>query len=339
MMRLVTGLLCAGVMLASAWPATAQDKQKAMMRVHLPAPRTELVIQGVEIKPTDADVRLFESPLLEVGKSFVYDIEAKWTENGKPMTRKRSVKVMAGQTTEVDLRKGDENTPAPVKPMIDKPADKPADKPIEKPADKPADKPIEKPADKPPVSPTIDKPVDKPSVKPMADKPAEKPVEKPADKPPEPIIGTPQEVVDTMLKMAKVHDGDVVCVIGVRDGLVPLTAVTKFKAARAIGLEENPVHLAWARGASTTAGPKVEFRKTDFAKLTEPDLADANVVVLDSTPLTQKHLKAISAVLKKLKPDTRIVSHEHAVADLRDDDYREQTVNNLDHAIHLYVIK
>ncbi len=330
MTRNVTRLVCAGVLLALTWPAAAQEKQKAMMRVHLPAPRTELVIQGVPIKPADADVRLFESPPLEVGKSFVYDIEASWTENGKPMTRKRSVKVMAGLTTEVDLRKADDNSPIPVKPMVDKPADKP----IEKPADKPIDKPIEKPADKP-----VEKPADKPPVKPTVDKPIEKPADKPPDKPAEPIVGTPPEVVETMLKMAKVHDGDVVCVLGIRDGLVPLTAVTKFKAARVIGLEENVDHLARAKDATRSAGPKIELRKIAFAKLTEADLAEATVVVLDSTPQTQKNLKAISAVLKKLKPDTRVVAHEQGLADLRDDDYREQTVNGLDHAIHLYVLK
>ncbi len=100
MMRTVKTIALAALLLAL--PAAAQEKQKAMMRVHLPAPKTELVIQGVTLKPTDSDVRLFESPPLEVGKSFVYDIKATWMENGKPMTRERSVKVMAGLTTEVD---------------------------------------------------------------------------------------------------------------------------------------------------------------------------------------------------------------------------------------------
>src|SRR5438045_678225 len=92
------------VLLLLAVPcAFAQNGTKAMLRIYLPSPDTKLEIQGASLPPKNTEVRLFESPPLEAGKTFVYDVKATWTKDGKPMTRERSVKVTAGKTTELDL--------------------------------------------------------------------------------------------------------------------------------------------------------------------------------------------------------------------------------------------
>lgn len=126
-------LVLPAVLLVAVSMASAQEKLKAMMRVRLPAPRTKLEIQGAPIKVTDQEVRLFESPPLEPGKPYVYDVKATWMENGQELTRERSVKVLAGQTTEVDLRL--EVDPAPGAGPKPGAGDKPADPPAQ-PADK-----------------------------------------------------------------------------------------------------------------------------------------------------------------------------------------------------------
>jgi uncharacterized protein (TIGR03000 family) len=50
--------------------------------------------------------RLFRSPSLEPGKTYRYDVTARWTENGKPVEVTRAVNVQAGQRAVLDLSAG-----------------------------------------------------------------------------------------------------------------------------------------------------------------------------------------------------------------------------------------
>ena len=54
------------------------------------------------------------------------------------------------------------------------------------------------------------------------------------------FVPTPQEAVDAMLKVAKVGKEDVVYDLGSGDGRIPITAVQKYNAARAVGIDINP---------------------------------------------------------------------------------------------------
>ena len=47
--------------------------------------------------------RAFVSPPLAPGKSYQYQIEARWTENGQTVDQTRSVPVTAGQAAVVDF--------------------------------------------------------------------------------------------------------------------------------------------------------------------------------------------------------------------------------------------
>src|SRR5216683_3877500 len=97
------GIVATVVLLALAATGRGQDYEKAILRVHVPVEDAKLEIQGQLSKKSGA-VRLFESPLLPPGKAFIYDLKATWTENGKTVTREKTARVMAGQTTEIDLR-------------------------------------------------------------------------------------------------------------------------------------------------------------------------------------------------------------------------------------------
>ncbi len=74
----------------------------ATVRVRVPAD-ARVYFEG-ELTTTTGPERLFESPPLERGRNYRYDIRAVWDENGREVIRSRSVMVRAGETANVDLR-------------------------------------------------------------------------------------------------------------------------------------------------------------------------------------------------------------------------------------------
>ncbi|MBD2433498.1 MULTISPECIES: methyltransferase domain-containing protein [Fischerella] len=121
-----------------------------------------------------------------------------------------------------------------------------------------------------------------------------------------PYVPTPQRVVNTMLELAKVNSNDVVYDLGSGDGRIPITAVQKYNARRAVGVEINPRLVQQSRNNAQKAevSDRVEFRQQD---LFQTNLTDATVVTLYLLP--DINLKLRPKLLKELKPGTRIVSH------------------------------
>src|SRR5262245_6464749 len=319
------------VLMSLCWIAAAPAQERARLKVFLPPTDVQLEIQGLTLAQKPGVVeRLFESPPLVDGKSYIYDIKATWMENGKAVVRERSVKVMGGQTTEVDLRNTEEprtdKTPKPPMPMLPM-GDKP-DKPM-------GDKPTKPMPDKP------DKPMgDKPD-KPMPDKPMpDKPMpDKPPVKPSDIYTAAPPEVVDMMLKMAKAKESEVVFVIGCADGRIANTAAVLAKARKVTGIDANADRLNTARknAEAGKVADRVEFKLGDPTKVTEMDLAEATVVAIDNMSI--KQVDALAPVLKKLKPGTRIVSHQFEIPDMKPTDKRELVLGEQEYAIYLYELK
>jgi len=125
-------------------------------------------------------------------------------------------------------------------------------------------------------------------------------------------VPTPPEVVDAMLKVAKVGQGDVLYDLGSGDGRIPITAVQKYNVTRATGVEINPERIEEAQQNLKAAGvgDRVRFRNED---LFEADFSDATVVTLYLLPAL--NVKLLPKLLKELKPGTRIVSHAFAMGD------------------------
>ncbi len=123
-------------------------------------------------------------------------------------------------------------------------------------------------------------------------------------------VPTPQEVVDAMLKLAKVTGSDVVYDLGSGDGRIPITAAQKY-GAKAIGFDINPVRIAEANANLKAAGvgDKVRFVEAD---LFQQDLSEATVITLYLLPSLNLKLRP---TLWKLKPGTRIVSHSFDMGD------------------------
>src|SRR5688572_20108038 len=96
------------------------------------------------------------------------------------------------------------------------------------------------------------------------------------------FVPTPQEVVDAMLKLAKVTKNDVVYDLGSGDGRIPITAAKTY-GARAVGIDIDPQRIREATENLKTAGvgDRVKFLNQD---LFQTDISEATVVTLYLLP-------------------------------------------------------
>ena len=117
-----------------------------------------------------------------------------------------------------------------------------------------------------------------------AQTPAQRAPQAPAAKPQKELrapdvifVPTPHEVVDAMLKVAKVGKDDVLYDLGSGDGRIPITAAQKYGIARGIGIDINPQRIKEANENLRKArvGERVRFVNAD---LFESDLSDATVI-------------------------------------------------------------
>lgn len=126
------------------------------------------------------------------------------------------------------------------------------------------------------------------------------------------FVPTPQNVVEAMLKMANVKAGDIVWDLGSGDGRIPITAVQKFGAARATGIDIDPQRIKEATENAQKANvtDKVRFLNQD---LFTSNFSDATVITLYLLPSLNEKLRP--KLLSELKPGTRIVSHAFDMGD------------------------
>jgi ribosomal protein L11 methylase PrmA len=144
------------------------------------------------------------------------------------------------------------------------------------------------------------------------------------------FVPTPQEVVDAMLKMAKVGPNDVIYDLGSGDGRIPITAARTYKA-RGVGIDIDPQRIREATEnlKSAGVGDRVRFLNQD---LFTTDISDATVVTLYLLP--SLNLKVLPKLNKELKPGTRVVSHAFDMGDIK----AEQTANVNGRTIYMWTV-
>jgi predicted RNA methylase len=119
------------------------------------------------------------------------------------------------------------------------------------------------------------------------------------------FVPTPADVVDAMLKLAKVTSSDVVYDLGSGDGRIVIAAAKQY-GAHGVGIDIDPERTreAAANARASGVGDKVTFRTED---LFMADISPATVVTLYLSPPINSRLAG--KLMKELKPGTRIVSH------------------------------
>ena len=125
------------------------------------------------------------------------------------------------------------------------------------------------------------------------------------------FVPTPNEIVDTMLKMAAVTRKDTVYDLGCGDGRIVITAAQKY-GARGVGIDIDPERVAEATENAKKAGVADQVRIIR-GDLFEADISPATVVTLYL--LTDLNLKLRPKLLRDLNPGTRVVSHAFSMGD------------------------
>ena len=117
-------------------------------------------------------------------------------------------------------------------------------------------------------------------------------------------IPTPPDVVDKMLDLAQVKEGDVLYDLGCGDGRIVVAAAERF-GVKAVGFDIDPVRIAEAR--ENVRKHHVEHLVTIKQEdIFETDLNGASVITMYLLPNLNVRLMPR---LARLKPGTRIVSH------------------------------
>ena len=146
------------------------------------------------------------------------------------------------------------------------------------------------------------------------------------------FVPTPQEVVEKMLETAQVTKDDVVYDLGCGDGRIVVTAAKKY-GARAFGFDVDPQRIKESSEnvEKNGVGNLVTIEQKDIFTL---DLSKANVITLYLLP--SLNVKLIPQ-LEKLKPGSRIVSHDFAMRGVKPDKVIEvHSENGADHTIYFW---
>lgn len=131
-------------------------------------------------------------------------------------------------------------------------------------------------------------------------------------------VPTPDELVTRMLTMAKITPQDYVVDLGAGDGKIAIAAAKQF-GATALGIEYNPemVKLAQCMVQVEGAGGKARIIQGDVFK---EDFSKATVVTMYLLPELNLRLRP---TILKMRPGTRVVSHQFTMADWEPDETAE----------------
>jgi len=130
-----------------------------------------------------------------------------------------------------------------------------------------------------------------------------------------PFVPTPHEVVNRMLELAEIEQGDVLYDLGSGDGRIVVAAAKQF-GIRAVGFEVDPVLVKDSRQIIKQAGMEelVEIREQDIRTI---DFSPASVVTMYLYPAANLRLRPV--LMRELKPGARVISHDFAMGSWKPD--------------------
>ena len=125
-----------------------------------------------------------------------------------------------------------------------------------------------------------------------------------------PFVPSPMHVVQKMLEVAEIKNGDILYDMGSGDGRVVIEAAKKY-GIRGVGVDLNPELVAKARENAAKEGVSnlVEFRAQDGLTV---DISEATVVTLY---MFKWFNNALRPKLQQLKPGSRVIAHDFDIDD------------------------
>jgi Methyltransferase domain len=149
-----------------------------------------------------------------------------------------------------------------------------------------------------------------------------------------PYVPTPEEVVATMLAVARVGKNDVLYDLGSGDGRIVITAARQF-GTRGTGIDIDPQRIQEADANARKAGvtDRVRFILGDIF---DADIREATVVTLYLLPAVNVRLRP--KLLRELRPGTRIVSHDYDMGDWKPDRVIQMQGPERGHTIYYWVV-
>ncbi len=141
-------------------------------------------------------------------------------------------------------------------------------------------------------------------------------------------VPTPEELIESMLDMAKVTPDDSLIDLGSGDGRIVIAAAKR--GARALGIEFNPDMVALSKSNAMKEGvaTKATFMQGDIF---EADFSQATVITMYLLP--DLNMKLRPKILA-MKPGTRVVSHAFTMEDWEAD----QTVSVSARVAYLWIV-
>ncbi len=148
-------------------------------------------------------------------------------------------------------------------------------------------------------------------------------------------VPTPHDIVEQMLEMAHVQKDDVIYDLGCGDGRIVVQAAKK-RGCRGVGFEIVPELAQQARENAKQNGVEklVTIKEED---LFQADMKEATVLPMYLLPQMLADLKP---KLAKLKPGTRIISHDYRFRDVEPDkvETRVSKETGAEHILILYTL-
>jgi SAM-dependent methyltransferase len=145
---------------------------------------------------------------------------------------------------------------------------------------------------------------------------------------------TAMDVVEVMLRLADVGEGDVVYDLGCGDGRIVIAAARE-RGARGVCVDIDPQRIAESRENARQANvaDRIRFLNQD---LFATDIGEASVVMLFLLP--EVNLKLRPKLWRELKPGTRVVSHWHDMGDWKPQDTVRVRSGGRERPVYLWII-
>ena len=143
------------------------------------------------------------------------------------------------------------------------------------------------------------------------------------------FVGTPYDLVSTMLQMADVKKTDTIYDLGCGDGRILVLAAQKY-GVQGIGYDIDPERVIESR--QNVSKNNVQ----DLVKIIQADIFTLDLEKADVMPL-YLHPDMMSKLVpqvEKMKPGSRIVCHEYGFPEAYQPDQKITVISNEDNAEH-----